>query len=201
MNRPTLRRAAPLVVLMLAAACGSPPEVFDAKAPDVPFVDQINPPGRDSTYDGTENCGPAVLAGIAKGRGWTDGLQDAEVIVMLAEIAGTNQYGTTGNGMIGALQWMGMQTAANPGGDLNWIDDELAAGHDVIANGDYWSLPDHEDPGLASGHFIAVTGVRNGWSVYEVMDPAGQSLHSLTDEELQTFIDAHPQGGYTISAW
>ncbi len=201
MNRFTSRRAPALVLFVLAAACGSPAEKWDAKAPDVPFVDQLNPAGKDPNYDGTENCGPAVLAGIAKGHGWTDGLQDAEVIMLLADVAGTNGQGTTGNGMIAALEWMGMQTAANPGGDLEWIDNELAAGHDVIANGDYYSLPNHEDPALQSGHYIAVTGARDNWSVYAVMDPAGRGLTSVSDDELQTFIDAHPQGGFTISAW
>jgi hypothetical protein len=202
MNRPTLRRAPPLVILVLAVAsgCGSE-EQFDAKAPDVPFIDQYDPAGRDAYYDGSENCGPAVLAGIAKGRGLTHGLQDAEVIVLLAEVAGTDENGTSGNGMIAALEWMGLQTDAHPGGDLDWIDDELAAGHDVIANGDFYALPGNERPGLHSGHYIAVTGVRDGWSVYEVTDPAGRTDTALADWQLQTFIELHPQGGFTISAW
>jgi len=188
-------------VLVLAAACGAPAEPFDAKAPDVPFVDQYNPAGKDASYDGSEYCGPAVLAGIAKTRGQTGGLQDAALVSLLAEVAGTNDYGTSGNGMIAALEWLGLQTDAREGDDLEWIDNELAAGHDVIANGDYYSLPNHADPNLVSGHYIAVTGVRHDWSVYEVMDPAGSSLHSLTDSQLQAFIEAHPQGGFTISAW
>jgi hypothetical protein len=190
-----------LLVLAVAAACGSPAEQFDAKAPDVPFVDQLNPAGKDRYYDGTEYCGPAVLAGIAKGHGLTEGLTDAALIMVFVEVAGTNDHGTTGNGMIAALEWMGMETTATQGANLEWIDDELAAGHDVIAIGDYYSLPNHADPGLVSGHYIAVTGVHDDWSVYEVMDPAGSSLHSLDDWQLEAFIESAPDGGFTISAW
>ncbi|HKA86851.1 MAG TPA: hypothetical protein VKE22_04260 [Haliangiales bacterium] len=202
MNRPAFHRAAPLLVFVLAAACGgSPAEKFDAKAPDVPFVDQLNPAGKDATYDGSANCGPAVLAGIAKGHGWNGGLTDAALIMVFAEVAGTKPEGTTGNGMVTALDWLGMHTSANAGADLEWIDNELAAGHDVIALGDYYSLPNHEDPRMVSGHYIAISGVHSNWSVYQVMDPAGAGLHSLPDSQLQAFIQAAPLGGFTISAW
>jgi hypothetical protein len=201
MNRPTLRRAAPLVMLALATACGSHAIEFDAQAPDVPFIDQYNPAGRDAYYDGSEYCGPAVLAGIAKARGQTGGLEDAALVMLFAEVAATNDQGTTGYGMIDALDWLGMQTGANAGGDLDWIDGELAAGHDVIANGDFYAVPGREQPGLHSGHYIAITGVGDGWSVYRVTDPADGSVGSLTDQELENFIVSNPAGGFTISAW
>ena len=206
MNRLTFRRAAALVVLVLAAACGGSPAQpaaqFDAKAPDVPYIDQYSPAGKDASYDGTENCGPALLAGIAKARGETGGLTDASLINLLAATAGTRPAdGTTGHGMIAALEWLGMQTGANPGGDLGWIDDELAAGHDVVANGDFYAVPGREAPGLHAGHYIAVTAARDGWSSYKVTDPADGRVTSLTDSQLQTFIESNPHGGFTISAW
>jgi hypothetical protein len=201
MTRSVLRRSAPFLALLIAAACGSPAEKFDARAPAVPFVDQIHPAGRDANYDGSMNCGPAVVTGIAKGHGLTDGLDDAAAINLIVDVAGTNGEGTTGHGMIAALEFLGFSTNANPGCDLDWIDNELAAGHDVIALGDYYSIPGHDDPGLASGHYIAISGVRDNWTVYEVMDPAGKNVRSLTDDELQNFVDSDPQGGFTISAW
>lgn len=201
MNRLTLRRAATLYALVLAAACGGTSlERLDARAPDVPYVDQYNPAGKDAYYDGSEKCGPAILAGMAKARGQTGGLSDAALIDWFAAIAGTNEKGTTGNGMIAALEWMGLRTDANAGGDLDWIDGELAAGHDVIANGDFYALPAHAKAGLHSGHYVAVTAARNGWASYQITDPAG-GIAWLTDLQLQTFIESHPQGGFTISAW
>ncbi|HYV66713.1 MAG TPA: hypothetical protein VE964_10755 [Myxococcales bacterium] len=201
MNRIAFRRAGSLLALALAAACGgSSLEKLDAQAPDVPYVNQYNPAGKYAGYDGSEYCGPALLAGIAKERGQSGGLSDAALVGWFAALAGTNDVGTTGNGMIAALEWMGMRTDANRGGDLDWIDDELASGHDVIANGDFYALPAHQRSGFHSGHYVAITAARGGWSSYTVTDPAG-GIISLSDLQLQTFIESHPQGGFTISAW
>lgn len=203
MNRRTLRRTLPIAALLLAAACGgSPFDRYDAKAPDVPFIDQFNPAGKGPFYDGSEYCGPALLAGIAKTRGLSSGMSDADLVSVLAYMAGTDPAtGTTGNGMIAALEAMGMHTDANQGGDLEWIDDELASGHDVIANGDFYSVPGRENPGLHAGHYIAITAARNGWSSYKVTDPADPKVTSMTDTQVEKFIRSHPQGGFTISAW
>src|SRR5215470_14240362 len=128
MNRVTLHRSASLLVFLLVASCASD-EKYDAKAPDVPFVSQIQPAGASGSYDGSMNCGPAVLAGIAKGHGLAGVLSDADLIEELVGVAGTTSMGTTGNGMIAALDWMGMETSASQGADLDWIDNELASGH------------------------------------------------------------------------
>ena len=203
MNRSTPRRAAAIAALLFAAACGgSLLDHYDARAKDVPFVDQFNPAGKGPDYDGSEYCGPAILAGIAKSRGLASGMSDADLIEVLAYIAGTDPAtGTTGYGMIAALESMGMQTDANQGGDLDWIDDELAAGHDVIANGNFYSVPGRENPALHAGHYIAITAARGGWSSYQVTDPADPKVTSMTDTQVETFIRNHPQGGFTLSAW
>jgi hypothetical protein len=117
MNRTTLRHAAALTAVLFAA-CGGLEEQLDARAPDVPFVDQLNPAGKTPSYNGTEYCGPALLAGIAKTRGMTGGLSDAALIERLATVAGTVADGTTGHGMIAGLNFLGLRTDANPGGDL-----------------------------------------------------------------------------------
>jgi hypothetical protein len=203
MNRRTLRRTLPIAAVLLAAACGgSLFDRYDAKAPDVPFIDQFNPAGKGPYYDGSEYCGPALLAGIAKSRGLSSGLSDADLIGALAYMAGTDPAtGTTGHGMIAALEAMRMHTDANQGGDLDWIDDELASGHDVIANGDFYSVPGRENPALHAGHYIAITAARDGWSSYKVTDPADPKVTSMTDTQVEKFIRNHPQGGFTISAW
>jgi hypothetical protein len=216
-RRCAYRRAIALLVLVLGACGGTSPshrdapaqqstppavEKYDAKAPDVPFVDQLHPAGADASYNGTEYCGPALLAGIAKARGTTFGLSDADLVQFLAVIASTDPAtGTTGNGMIFALTSLGLQTGASKGADLSWVDAELAAGHDVIANGNYYAVPGREQPGLAAGHYIAVTAAGDGWTRYKVTDPADGHVTSLTDEQLWTFITSHPEGGFTISAW
>ena len=51
-----------LALAALAAACHSA-TTYDAKAPAVPFVDQIDPQGHDELYDGiVAGAGPAGLA-------------------------------------------------------------------------------------------------------------------------------------------
>jgi hypothetical protein len=176
---------------------------LSANAKPLPWVSQYDPTGKDANYlNGAENCGPAVLAMIAKANGKEPvGTTDATFISNEMKIAGTNAQGTTGNGMIAALQDMGMQTAANPGGDLNWINSQLQQGHEVIANGDFYSVPGHTDPKLVAGHYIAVTGVNQG--VYTVSDPAAKDATpiTMTADQLQAFIAAHPQGGFTIATW
>jgi peptidase C39-like protein len=172
----------------------------NGQAKPLPYINQYNPVGKDASYtNGAENCGPAILAMIAKSRGQTGGLADAQLVNQVGRTAGTTGAGTTGNGMIAGLQALGMQTAAAPGADMNFINSQLAQGHEVISNGDFYSVPTHADPNLTAGHYIAVTGVNNG--VYTVVDPADPTIHSMTAQQLQSFIASHPQGGFSLGAW
>jgi len=190
-----------MLALLLTTFCGGS-EDFDARGPDVPFIDQYKPAGRDAHYDGTEYCGPAILAGIAKSRGLSDGLSDADLINRLARVAGTDpRTGTSGNGMIAALNYLGMRTDAIAGAKLDWIDNQLVSGHYVIAQGDFYSVPGRENPGLRSGHYIAITAAMGGWSSYKVTDPADGKVTSMTDSQIEKFIRSAPGGGFTISAW
>lgn len=192
-----------MLALLLTTFCGgSSSEDFDARAPDVPFIDQYKPAGRDAHYDGTEYCGPAILAGIAKARGLSAGASDADLINRLARVAGTDpRNGTSGNGMVAALHYLGMRTDAIAGANLNWIDDQLTSGHFVIAQGDFYSVPGRENPGLRAGHYIAITAAMGGWSSYKVTDPSDGTVTSMTNSQIEKFIRSAPGGGFTISAW
>jgi peptidase C39-like protein len=176
--------------------------VKDANAKQLTPISQMDPAGaKDGTYtNAAMNCGPTVLAMIGKANGLEPaGMTDAAYINQLGTEASTTAKGTTGNGMIAALNDMGFQTAANKGGDLNWINNQLAAGHDVIANGDYYSLPGHTDPNLVAGHYVAVTGVNGG--MYTVDDPANGTQLQLSAQQLSDFIAHHPEGGFTLATW
>jgi hypothetical protein len=121
-------------------------------AKPLPFISQYSPDGADANYkNGDQNCGPAVLAMIAKANGLKPaGMTDAQLVSLQMAKAGTTAAGTTGNGLIAALEDMGMQTAASPGANLNWINSELQQGREVIANGDFYSVPGHTDPSPAT---------------------------------------------------
>jgi hypothetical protein len=174
------------------------PSKADAGA--VPFVDQYNPIGKDAAYtNGIANCGPAVMAMIAKAAGQDGGLTDAQLINRLGEIGGTTAKGTSGNGMIAIAESLGKNTAAREGADLNWINQELASGHRVIANGDFYSVPGRVDPALASGHYLMITGYENG--KYNVVDPADGNVRQMDANQMQAYILNQPEGGFAISVW
>jgi len=177
----------------------APPKDLLAKA--LPGISQMDPKGKDANYTNAEmNCGPAVLAMIGDAFGKKPaGMTDAAFINKIGATAGTTGAGTTGNGMIAALNDMGFQTAANKGGDLAWINNQLGQGHEVIADGDYYSLAAHQNDGLEAGHYIAVTAYTGG--NYTINDPANGQTSTLTPQQLSDFIAHHPQGGFTLATW
>jgi len=178
----------------------APDRGFVARAPPLPWVGQEHPVGENANYrNGPENCGPAVLAMLARLRKLYPNLSDADLIMLLAKLAGTTDHGTTGNGMIAALHEMGFQTEASKGADLNWIDQQLALGHEVIANGDFYSVPGRENPKLQAGHYIAITANENGQ--YTIDDPEDPNVHTMSAAQLKKFIASHPQGGFALAAW
>jgi len=177
----------------------APPKDLAAKA--LPGISQMDPTGKNANYTNAEmNCGPTVLAMMGDAFGKKPvGMSDADYINKIGATAGTTAAGTTGNGMIAALNDMGFQTAANKGGDLTWINNQLAQGHDVIADGDYYSLAAHQNDKLEAGHYIAVTAYTGGQ--YTINDPANGQISQLTPQQLSDFIAHHPQGGFTLAAW
>jgi len=178
----------------------APDRGFIARAPPLQWVGQEHPVGENANYrNGPENCGPAVLAMLARLRRLYPNLSDADLIMLLARLAGTTDHGTTGNGMIAALHEMGFQTEASKGADLNWIDQQLAQGHEVIANGDFYSVPGRENPKLQAGHYIAITANENGQ--YTINDPEDPNVHTMSAAQLKKFIASHPQGGFALAAW
>lgn len=196
----TSKKTAPAEAMLTAARQGVPV----AADKQLTGISQMNPTGADAKYtNAAMNCGPTVLAMIGDAYGLkpqtNPPTSDAAYINQLGAMAGTTGAGTTGNGMIAALNDMGFQTAANKGGDLNWINDQLAQGHQVIANGDYYSIADHANGTTAAGHYVAVMGY-NGTD-YKVADPATGNVISMSPTQLANFIAAHPEGGFTLAAW
>jgi Peptidase_C39 like family len=167
----------------------------------LPPISQMDPTGKDANYQNAAmNCGPTVLAMIGDAYNKKPAnMTDAQYISMLGTEAATTAKGTTGNGMIAALNDMGFQTAASKGADLNWINSQLQQGHEVIANGDFYSIGDHQDPKLVAGHYAAITAF-NG-TTYTVNDPANGTITQLTPQQLYSFITNHPEGGFTLATW
>jgi hypothetical protein len=161
-------------------------------------VDQYNPVGEKAGYDGTVNCGPAVMTMIAKAEGFQPKASEAQLIGQFAQIAQTDVGGTSGNGLIACAEAMGLQTAAAEGADMAFVDSALNAGKYVIANGDYYAMAPHDEPSLSAGHYVLVHGI-NGDGLYMVNDPADANVSTVSRDALMGFVLSHPQGGFVIS--
>jgi len=170
-----------------------------AQGDGVPWIGQMNPAGADKNYtNAAENCGPAVMAMVAREHGLGKGMTDADLISSLGKVGQTGANGTTGNGMIAMADQMNLKATAEPGANSAWVMSQLQQGKDVVANGDYWALPQHADANQTSPHYILLTGVdRNGNITVE--DPMDPNVRSLTPAQLDAYNAAHPQGGFNVA--
>jgi len=163
-----------------------------------PYINQIKPADRPPQYQGAMYCGPTVMAMIARARGFAPELTDAQLIERFAKVGGTTPEGTSGNGLIAIGQELGMNARPSAGADLRFIDGELAQGRAVVAQGDYWALPPHADPGQDSGHFILVQG-RDPAGNYRVNDPMTDKVAVITADTLRNYIQSAQGGGFSVS--
>src|SRR5205823_6475302 len=162
-------------------------------------IPQDNPVGAGLGYkNGEENCGPTVMAMIAREHGVGGNLNDADLITSLGKTGHTDANGTTGNGLIAIADQMGLKTAAEPGANSQWVVSQLAQGKDVVANGDYYALPQHADANQTSPHFILLTGLDANGNI-TVKDPADPKVKTITPGQLDQYNAAHPAGGFNIA--
>jgi len=163
---------------------------------DLPAIDQLHPRGDDGNYTNADmNCAPAALAMIARSHpnatlngNPVGAYSDAQLINAIGQHAGTNDQGTSPNGLIAAAEDMGLQTSVHQGGyNANYIDGVLAQGGSVVANGAYFI-----DDQLA-GHFVTVAA-KNQDGSYVINDPL-QGRVTWTADELNRFLRANPHNG------
>ncbi|HZN94745.1 MAG TPA: C39 family peptidase [Myxococcales bacterium] len=180
-----------------------PPEIVGRKAVagKTPWVSQLEPAGKDTSYlNGEQNCAPAVAAMVARNAGYGKDLTDSQLIMHLGEVGGTTNQGTSGNGLIAMYNQMGMDTNATAGANLDWMRAELQAGRHVNVLGDFYEVPGRIDGAQSAGHYLNVTGMTLGGD-FLVQDPWDPNVTQLTAAQLQNFITSGPQGGFAVSAW
>lgn len=183
-----------------------PPEPSPAPPPgpvsrrEVPFISQYSPAGREGGYtNGNANCGPTSMAMVARAIGYGQDMTDARLINHLGEIGHTTSNGTGVNGIAVMARAMGLPAETRgPGPNVGWIVEQLRAGRFVVANGDYFAMKPHEDPGRTSGHYVLLTGIDDDGRIL-VRDPADSRVHSVSETELAHFIRSNPNGGYQIA--
>ncbi len=165
---------------------------------DVPYVSQRTPDGAPAGYDGEANCGPSSMTMIAHHLGLRTG-RDAATVLELARVGGTtSEDGTSLDGMKKIARHLGLDCDVAQGADLQRVRRTLAEGGYVIANGDYYAMPPHEDPAQYEGHYVLVYGVdaRGRFLVHDPYDPA---VETVTAPRLGRFLTAHEEGGYVLA--
>lgn len=167
-----------------------------------PFISQYAPTGSENGgyRNGDANCGPTAMAMIARGYQLGGNGSDAKLINQLGAIGGTDETGTSGNGLIAMAEHLGLKTGAAEGANVDWAVSQLQQGKYVIANGDYWEVPEHRNGDKTSGHYVLLTGLDQNGNV-RVLDPADASARVMTLEQLRQYEAAHPNGGFNISVW
>lgn len=157
----------------------------------IPWISQLKPEGAAESYDlGDFNCAPASFAMVARKAGYGEGLSDAELISELAGIGKTQKgTGTSMNGALAMANKIGMPVDRSevsfPGFNQAWMDEQLAKGKAVIANG---ALETPEGP---SGHFIVVTG-KDAEGNYLINDPLNAENRSVDAAGLGEFLARNP---------
>lgn len=169
------------------------------KLPKAPYINQYSPAGASKGYsNGPANCGPASMAMIARAFGYGKGMSDAQLINRLGRMGGTNGNGTNVNGIAAMAQGIGKKAQMRgPGAHVGWIADQIKAGKFVVANGDYFAMDPHENPGRSSGHYVAVVGMKG--RNFIVNDPADRRVREVSPEAMAKFIRSNPNGGYQIA--
>jgi hypothetical protein len=170
-----------------------------AQGDGVPWIGQMKPTGADASYkNADQNCGPAVMAMIARERGMGKGMDDADLITELGKVGQTDGTGTTGNGLIAMADKMGLKSEAQPGANSQWVMSQLAQGKDVVSNGDYHALPQHPNANETSPHYILLTGIDAQGNIM-VEDPMDPNVRSITPDQLDAYNRAQPEGGFNIA--
>jgi len=202
----------------------------------VPGINQNDPnaDGENGDYRfGQTNCAPTALAQIARGKSLEDpnfalnfvdenGVQQSkrvadmsneELVSTLGKIAGTDNLGTSPNGLIDAASKLGMDVTdaevkhdptwkkgQGPSNsfDQGWLDDKLAKGEKVIMNGAYEGK-DEKGKDALIGHFVTIAG-KNEDGTYAVVDPWDGQAKNLSPGQLKKFMEANEANGGVMMA-
>jgi hypothetical protein len=202
----------------------------------VPAINQNDPnaDGENGDYKfGQTNCAPTALAQIARGKSLEDpnfslnyvdenGVQQSkrvadmtneELVSTLGKIAGTDNLGTSPNGLIDAAAKLGMDVTdaevkydpawkkgQGPSNsfDQGWLDDKLAKGEKVIMNGAYEGK-DEKGKDALIGHFVTIAG-KNDDGTYAVVDPWDGKAKNLTPGQLKKFMESNEANGGVMLA-
>ena len=163
-----------------------------------PYIHQRKPAGAPESFDGSASCGPTCMAMVARWIGYRQGLTDYQLVVRFSGIGATTmETGTEPEGLVAIAHELGKKARIYAGSDLGRMRSALARGSAVIANGEYYAMPPHEDPTLREGHWILVYGVApNGdFLVHDSEDPV---VRTVTPLAMERYLREHDKGGVQV---
>jgi peptidase C39-like protein len=165
---------------------------------NIPQINQLHPNGADKNYvNGAYNCGPAVVAMLARGSGHMSNLNDAQLINQLGKGIVTKD-GTDPEGIEKMLKRADVPLAGEAMGadyDDDDLNDHLDQGHKVIAQ---VRATDASKVDKDDAHYVLIQG-RTKDGNYTVSDPLASKSYVVTPQQLhEAVLKAPPDGGMLI---
>jgi hypothetical protein len=161
-------------------------------------INQLRPNGAGKDYvNGAYNCGPAVVAMLARGYGNQKGISDAKLIQQLGKGIVTKD-GVDADGIAQMLKRADVPPAGEALG-ADYDDSELNAhldqGHKVIAQ---VRATDAKGVDPDNAHYVLIQGKTKDGN-YTVSDPLAKNSYVVTPDKLrEAVLKAPPDGGMLI---
>ncbi|KFE70519.1 cysteine peptidase family C39 domain-containing protein [Hyalangium minutum] len=165
---------------------------------NIPHINQLRPNGAGKDYaNGAYNCGPAVVAMLARGHGNMSGISDAKLIQQLGKGLVTKD-GVDADGIAKMLKRADVPPAGEALG-ADYDDSELNAhldqGHKVIAQ---VRASDAKGVDPDNAHYVLIQGKTKDGN-YNVSDPLAKKSYVVTPDQLrEAVLKAPPDGGMLI---
>lgn len=161
-------------------------------------INQLRPNGAGKDYaNGAYNCGPAVVAMLARGYGNMGGLSDAKLIQQLGKGIVTKD-GVDADGIGKMLKRADVPPAGEALGadyDDSELDAHLAQGHKVIAQ---VRASDAKGVDPDNAHYVLIQGKTKDGN-YTVSDPLSKNSYVVSKDQLrEAVLKAPPDGGMLI---
>jgi hypothetical protein len=160
-------------------------------------INQLRPQGAGKDYaNGAYNCGPAVVAMLARASGRMGHLNDAQLIQQLGKGLVTRQ-GTSPEGITRMLERADVPLAGKAlGAGYNDADlkEHLLKGHKLIAQVRSSNPQSQKD----SAHYVVIEGMTRDGD-YLISDPLSNKPYTVSPRKLkEAVLKAPPDGGMLI---
>jgi hypothetical protein len=160
-------------------------------------ISQLNPKGADENYkNALFNCGPAVVAMLARGHGKMKDMTDAQLVTELGKGVVTDK-GSTPEGIAQMMERADVPLAGDAlgaGYSEKDVQDQLKQGHKLIAQVRSTNEKSLKD----TAHYVVVEGMTREGN-YVISDPLAKGPYVVKPEQLkEAVLKAPPDGGMLI---